>query len=219
VAARKSYHEQLEELQQEVLKMGTLVEQTIFNAVKSLKERNEELAQQIVDGDDFIDEYQIKIEDFCVKLLALQQPMASDLRVISTAMKIAIDLERMADHAVDIARVTLRLAGQPLIKPLIDIPRMAEITQKMIRESLEAYVHHDISRVEALIDYDHEVDALFNQVFRELLTFMMEDPRTIRQATQLLFVARYLERVADHATNLGEAIYYMVTGERKDLNC
>lgn len=216
--ARKSYQEQLEELQQEVLRMGTLVEQAIFNAVKSLKERNEELAQQIVDGDDLIDEYQIRIEDYCVKLLALQQPMAGDLRVISTAMKIAIDLERMGDHAVDIAKVTLRLAGQPLIKPLIDIPRMAEITQKMIRESLDAYVHRDISRVDSLIDYDHEVDALYNQIFRELLTFMIEDPRTIGQATQLLFVARYLERVADHATNLGESVYYMVTGERKDLN-
>lgn len=216
--ARKSYQEQLEELQQEVLRMGTLVEQAIFNAVKSLKERNEDLAQQIVDGDDFIDEYQIRIEDYCVKLLALQQPMAGDLRVISTAMKIAIDLERMGDHAVDIAKVTLRLAGQPLIKPLIDIPRMAEIAQKMIRDSLDAYVHRDISRVDLLIDCDHEVDALYNQIFRELLTFMIEDPRTIGQATQLLFVARYLERVADHATNLGESVYYMVTGERKDLN-
>ncbi|MGB9791766.1 MAG: phosphate signaling complex protein PhoU [Thermacetogeniaceae bacterium] len=218
MSARKSYHEQLEELQQEVLRMGTLVEQAIFNAVKSLKERNEELAQQIVVNDDIIDEYQIKIEDYCVKLLALQQPMAGDLRVISTAMKIAIDLERIGDHAVDIAKVTIRLAGQPLIKPLIDIPRMAEIAQRMIRESLDAYVRRDISKVDDLIDYDHEVDALYNQIFRELLTFMIEDPRTIGQATQLLFVARYLERVADHATNLGEAVYYMVTGERKDLN-
>lgn len=216
---RKSYREQLEELQQEVLKMGTLVEQTIFNAVKSLKERDEELARQIIEGDDLIDDYQIGIEDFCIKLLALQQPMASDLRVISAAIKIITDLERMADHAVDIAKVTIRLAGQPLIKPLIDVPRMAEVTQKMIRESLDAYVNHNIDQVERLIDYDHDVDALYNQVFRELLTFMIEDPRTIKQAAQLLFVARYLERVADHATNLGEAVYYMVTGERKDLNC
>lgn len=218
MVARKSYREQLEELQQEVLKMGTLVEQAIYNAVKSLKEHNEELAQQIIDGDDYIDDYFIKIDDVCVKLLALQQPMASDLRVISTAMKIATDMERMADHAVDIAKVTLRLAGEPLIKPLIDIPRMAEITQQMVRESLDAYIRHDATGVHKLVDYDHEVDALNNQVFRELLTFMIEDPRTIRQATQLLFVARYLERVADHATNLGEAIYYMVTGERTDLN-
>ncbi|NPV29299.1 MAG: phosphate signaling complex protein PhoU [Firmicutes bacterium] len=218
MAARKSFHEQLEELQQEVLKMGTLVEQAIFNAVKSLKERDEGLAQQVIDGDDLIDEYQVKIEDLCVKLLALQQPMASDLRVISTAMKIVTDLERMADHAVDIAKVTIRLSGQPLIKPLIDIPRMAEITQKMVRESLDAYVRHDADQVMQLIDCDHEVDGLYCQVFRELLTFMMEDPRTIRQATQLLFAAQHLERIADHATNIGEWVYYMVTGARKDLN-
>jgi phosphate transport system protein len=215
---RKSYHEQLNELQQEVLKMGTLVEQAIYNSVKSLKEHNEELAKQVIDGDDYIDENFVKLEDFCVRLLALQQPMASDLRVISTAMKINTDLERMADHAVDIAKVTIRLGGEPLIKPLIDVPRMAEITQQMVRESLDNYVKYDASQVIKLIDYDHEVDALNNQVFRELLTFMMEDPRTIRQATQLLFVARYIERIADHATNLGEAVYYMVTGERTDLN-
>lgn len=218
MVARKSYHEQLEELKDNILKMGTLVEQTIYNAVKSLKENDSELAQQIIDGDDFIDDFMIRIEDECVRLLALQQPMASDLRVISTAMKIVTDLERMADHAVDIARVTQRLAGQPLIKPLIDVPRMMEITQKMIRLALEAYIKQDITQVERLGDYDHEVDALYNQVFRELLTFMIEDPRTIRQATQLIFVARYLERVADHATNLGESVYYMVTGDRKDLN-
>lgn len=218
MAARKSFREQLEELQQEVLKMGTLVEQAIFNAVKSLKERDEGLAQQVIDGDDLIDEYQVKIEDLCVKLLALQQPMASDLRVISTAMKIVTDLERMADHAVDIAKVTIRISGQPLIKPLIDIPRMAEITQKMVRESLDAYVRHDADQVLQLLDCDHEVDGLYCQVFRELLTFMMEDPRTIRQATQLLFVAQHLERIADHATNIGEWVYYMVTGARKDLN-
>ncbi|MDH7577187.1 MAG: phosphate signaling complex protein PhoU [Bacillota bacterium] len=218
MAARKSFQEQLEELQQEVLKMGTLVEQAIFNSVKSLKERDEALAQQVLDGDDLIDDYQVKIEDLCVKLLALQQPMACDLRVISTAMKIVTDLERMADHAVDIAKVTIRLAGQPLIKPLIDIPRMAEITQKMVRESLVAYVRHDADHVIQLIDSDHEVDGLYCQVLRELLTFMMEDPRTIRQATQLLFVAQHLERIADHATNIGEWVYYMVTGARKNLN-
>lgn len=215
---RKSFHEQLEELQQEVLKMGTLVEEAIFNAVKSLKTRNEELAQQVINRDDLIDSYEIKIEDMCIKLLALQQPMAGDLRVISTAMKIVTDLERMGDHAVDIAKVTIRIGGQPLIKPLIDIPRMAEIAQKMLRESLDAYVRRDSEQVVQLVDYDHEVDGLYCQVLRELLTFMMEDPRTIRQATQLLFVAQHLERIADHATNLGEWVYYITTGERRDLN-
>ncbi len=218
MVTRKSFHEQLDELQQEVLKMGTLVEQTIFNAVKSLKERDENLAQQVISNDDVIDDLQIRIEDSCIRLLALQQPMASDLRVISAAMKIVNDMERMADHAADIAKVTIRLSGQPLIKPLIDVPRMGETAQKMLREALDAYVRRDASQVDRLIDYDNEVDALNNQIFRELLVFMMEDPRTIRQATQLLFVARHLERIADYATNLGEAVYYMVKGERKDLN-
>ncbi len=218
MVTRKSFHEQLSEMQQDVLKMGTMVEQAIFDSVKSLKKRDESLAQQVIDGDDAIDDFQVRIEDSCIKLLALQQPMAGDLRVISAAMKIVNDLERMADHASDISKVTIRLSGQPLIKPLIDIPRMAEITQKMLRISLDAFVNRDASEVEQLIDCDHEVDALYQQVFRELLVFMIEDPRTIRQSTHLLFVARHLERMGDYCTNLGEAVYYMVKGERKDLN-
>ncbi len=218
MVTRKSFHEQLGEMQQDVLKMGTMVEQAIFDSVKSLKKRDESLAQQVIDGDDAIDDFQVRIEDSCIKLLALQQPMAGDLRVISAAMKIVNDLERMADHASDISKVTIRLSGQPLIKPLIDIPRMAETTQKMLRISLDAFVNRDASEVEQLIDCDHEVDALYQQVFRELLVFMIEDPRTIRQSTHLLFVARHLERLGDYCTNLGEAVYYMVKGERKDLN-
>ncbi len=218
MAARKSFHEQLEELQQSILKMGTLVEQAVYNAVKSLKERDEKLAQQVIDGDDVIDEFQVRVEDNCLKLLALQQPMAGDLRMISTAIKIANDLERMADHAADVAKVTIRLSGQPLIKPLIDIPRMMEIAQKMIRETLDAYIRRDASQVVNLIEYDHEVDGLYHQIFRELLVFMIDDPRTIQQATRLLFVARHLERIADYATNLGEAVYYMIRGERINLN-
>jgi len=218
LVTRKSFHEQLDELQQDVLTMGTMVEQAIFNAVKSLKARDESLAQQVIDGDDTIDDFQVRIEDDCIRLLALQQPMASDLRVISSVLKIANDLERIADHATDVSKVTIRISGQPLIKPLIDIPRMAEITQKMLRISLDAFIRRDDSEVEQLIDCDHEVDSLYNQIFRELLTFMLEDPRTIRQATHLLFVGRHLERMADYCTNLGEAVYFMVKGERKNLN-
>ena len=216
--ARKSYSEQLALLKEDVLKMGTMVEEAIYHSVKSLKQRDDELAQKVVDGDDVIDDLMLQIEDCCISLLALQQPMARDLRVITTAIKIITDLERMADLAVDIAKVTLRISGQPLLKPLIDVPRMMEITQKMTRISLDAYVQEDPEMVLCLIDYDHEVDDLYNQVFRELLVFMMEDPHTIKQAAQLLFVARYLERIADHATNVGESVYYMVKGERKELN-
>jgi phosphate transport system protein len=216
--ARKSYNEQLAELKENVLKMGTMVEEAIYHAVKSLKERDDELAQKVIDGDDAIDDFMVEIEDCCITLLALQQPMARDLRVITTAIKIITDLERMADLAGDIAKVTLRISGQPLIKPLIDIPRMMQITQTMTRVSLDAYVHEEPEQVLCLIDYDHEVDDLYNQVFRELMVIMMADPHTIKQSAQLLFVARYLERIADHATNVGESVYYMVKGERKDLN-
>ncbi|NLG87159.1 MAG: phosphate signaling complex protein PhoU [Firmicutes bacterium] len=216
--ARKSFQLELEQLQQDILKMGALVEKAIADAVRSLADKDLVLAQEVVDGDDFIDELELSIENCCLRLLALQQPMASDLRVIGTALKIVTDLERMADYAVDIAKITIRLQGQPLIKPLIDVPRMASIAQDMTRQSLDAFVERDVNMALSMIEMDHEVDHLYSQVFRELLTYMMADPRTINQATYLLFVARYLERIADHATNLGEWIIYMVTGEKKELN-
>jgi phosphate transport system protein len=218
MVARKSFQLELEQLQQDILKMGALVEKAIADAVRSLADKDLVLAQEVVDGDDFIDELELSIENCCLRLLALQQPMASDLRVIGTALKIVTDLERMADYAVDIAKITIRLQGQPLIKPLIDVPRMASIAQDMTRQSLDAFVERDVNMALSMIEMDHEVDHLYSQVFRELLTYMMADPRTINQATYLLFVARYLERIADHATNLGEWIIYMVTGEKKELN-
>jgi phosphate transport system protein len=216
--ARKSYSEQLIGLKENVLKMGIMVEEAIFQAVKSLKLRDDKLAQDVVDGDDAIDDLLIHIEDCCIRLLALQQPIAGDLRVITTAIKIITDLERMADLAVDIAKVTLKISGEPLLKPLIDVPRMMEIAQEMTRISLDAYVQEDPDMVLPLIEYDDEVDALYKQVRSELLVLAVEEPHTIKQAAQLLFVARYLERIADHATNVGESVYYMVKGERKELN-
>ncbi|MDK2855871.1 MAG: phosphate transport system protein [Bacillota bacterium] len=218
MTGRKSFHLELEELQQDLLRMGSLVEKAIAEAVRSLAERDLELAEKVVTGDDLIDGMELDIENRCLRLLALQQPMASDLRVIGTALKIVTDLERMADHASDIAKVTIRLQGQPLIKPLVDIPRMATIAREMTRQSLDAFVQRDVNMALAMIESDHEVDHLYSQIFRELLTYMMEDPRTIQQATYLLFVGMYLERIADHATNLGEWIIYMVTGEKKELN-
>ncbi len=215
---RKSYHQELDELQEEILKMGTLVEEAISNAVTALKERDLDLAQRVIDQDDIIDEMELEVEQKCLKLLALQQPMAVDLRIIGTALKIITDLERMADHATDIAKTTIRLQGQPFIKPLIDIPRMAELVQKMVHTALDAYVSQDAQTARDMIKLDDEVDHLYKQIFRELLTYMMQDPSTINQATYLLFVAAYLERVGDHATNLGEWIIYMVTGERVELN-
>lgn len=215
---RKSFDHELGELQNEILKMGSLVEEAIHNAVQSLAKKDVALAQKTLDNDDVIDDMETAIEEHCLKLIARQQPMAKDLRKIGTGLKIVTDLERMADLACDIARVTIRLKDQPLIKPLVDIPRMARITQTMVREALDAYIHVDTDLAKAMCVKDDDVDAIFNQIFRELLTYMMEDPHTITQATQLLFVGRYLERIADHATNIGEWIVYMVTGEHLDLN-
>jgi phosphate transport system protein len=215
---RQNFQADLAALKEDLLQMGTLVEERISEAVTSLSNGDLELAQSIVDRDDEIDRMNLEIEKKCLTLIALQQPIARDLRAVGTALKIVTDLERMADHAADIAKVTIRLHGEPLIKPLIDIPRMAELARRMTRESLRAFVEEDAERARRMIELDDEVDHLYSQIFRELLVFMMEDPRTIHQATYLLFVAQYLERVADHATNLGEWIIYLVTGELREMN-
>jgi phosphate transport system protein len=215
---RQNFQMELSALKEDILHMGTLVEERIREAVRSLAEGDLELARKIVASDDEIDRMNLEIEKKCLTLLALQQPIARDLRAVGTALKIVTDLERMADHAADIAKVTLRLQGEPLIKPLIDIPRMAELARQMTRDSLRAFVHEDAELARRMIEHDDEVDHLYAQIFRELLVIMMEDPRTIHQATYLLFVAQYLERVADHATNLGEWIIYLVTGELREMN-
>jgi phosphate transport system protein len=215
---RQSFDRALSELQQEILRMGSLVEQSIYYSVTSLAKQDITMAEKIIEGDKVIDQMEYDIENMCLKLIATQQPIARDLRKISTGFKIITDLERMADHSVSIAKITKRLAGQPLIKPLIDIPRMAALSQQMVKDGLDAYVRGDIALAQTLNEKDDEVDHIYAQVFRELLTYMMEDPRTITQATHLLFVGRYIERIADHATNVGERVVYLVTGERPDLN-
>jgi phosphate transport system protein len=217
-ATRGTYTKALKELQQEILRMGALVEEAVGNAVESLKDQNPELAQQVIKNDDLIDGLELDIEDKCLKLIATQQPMAKDLRRIGTGFKIITDLERMADYAVDIAKITLRIADQPLIKPLIDIPRMAKLTMEMLKDSLDSYVREDVELAGTLRERDDEIDHLYAQIFRELLTYMLADPKTINQATYLLFVGRYLERIADHTTNVGESVIFLVTGERQVLN-
>lgn len=216
--ARKSFHQELEKLEDDVAKLATIAEEAVAGAVKSLKQKDVNMAQKIIDGDDVLDDLALDIENRCFSMLALQQPMASDLRTIGSALKIVTDLERIGDHAVDIAKVTKRLYDKTYIKPLIDIPRMAQITQEMLRSSLQAFVKKEVNFLDELKEQDDEVDHLYSQIFRELLTFMMADPSTINQAMEFLMVASHLERVADHATNIGEWVYYAVTGERKDLN-
>lgn len=213
-STRQNYNQELAELRNDILEMGTRVELAIGQAVASLSTQDIEMAKHVMAGDDYIDNMESNIEDKCMVLIARQQPLARDLRIIGTGLKITTDLERVGDHAFDIAKIALDVAEQPLIKPLIDIPRMSAMAQKMLRDSLAAYINLDITLAEKVCVADDEVDDLYHQTFRELLTYMMEDPRNIKQATQLLFVARYLERVADHATNIGEWVIYLETGQR-----
>ncbi|HAP31860.1 MAG TPA: phosphate transport system regulatory protein PhoU [Firmicutes bacterium] len=202
------------ELQKLLLQMGGLVEESIARAVQSLKEQDLELAEAVCRDDDNIDDLESKIEEGCLTFIATQQPMAKDLRKISTLFKMVTNLERMADNAVNISQVTCRIGREPLIKPLVDIPRMTQITQRMVKDALDSYIQEDVGLAVQTIDMDDEVDQLNAQVFRELLTIMMENPRTITQATYLILVSRYLERIADHATNIAEEVIFLVTGEK-----
>lgn len=215
---RFNFHQMLDDLQSSLLKMGNLVEASISQAVESLATLDEKLARRTVEQDDTIDEMLLEIDERCMRLIALQQPMASDLRIIGMAMKIATDLERISDHAVDIAKITLRLSGEELIKPLQDIPRMAALVREMLHESLLSYTERNIHRAAALAERDDEVDKMYSTLMNEILGLMNNDFARNRQLSQLMFVAHYLERVGDHCTNIGEGVIYMVTGKRKDLN-
>jgi phosphate transport system protein len=211
---RQSFDQDLESLRQDLVRMGEIVQVAIKDAVDALAKRDKGLARMVMDGDDAIDRMQVEIEDRCISLIARQQPVATDLRILGTGLKITTDLERIGDHAFDIAKIVLLIGDEPLIKPLVDIPRMAEIAQKMLNDSLQAYLKLDIELAEQVCRADDRVDELYNQVFRELLTYMLEDTKKIKQATQLIFVARYLERIADHSTNVAEWVIYLATGER-----
>jgi len=194
--------------------MGARVGRAIEQAMESLEKKDLKLAKQIMAADDDVDQMEIDIEDKCMVLIARQQPMAKDLRIIGTGLKITTDLERVGDHAYDIANIAIEIGDKPLIKPLIDLPRMSVLALKMLNDSLAAYTNLDISLAEQVCIDDDAVDDIYHQTVRDLLTYMMEDPTTISQATQLLFVARYLERMADHATNIAEWVIYLVTGQR-----
>lgn len=208
----------LNDLEKRLLHMGTLVENAIRTAVHSLRDQDLEAARQVIEGDNAIDQLELEIEQACLQLLALKQPMAKDLRTIGTMLKVVTDLERIADHATDIARATIRIGSEPLLKPLVDIPRMAEIAQEMLRQGLNAFLARDPDMALAMAKQDDALDGLYKQVFRELLVLMMSNPATIEQATQLLMVAQHLERIGDHCTNLAEWVVYLVEGERHELN-
>ncbi|HXG03667.1 MAG TPA: phosphate signaling complex protein PhoU [Candidatus Binatia bacterium] len=208
----RHFHEELEALKQTLLAMGALVEDQIRLAMQALVERDEGLARRVIERDREVNAYDVGIDETCVELLALHQPAAGDLRFLTTAMKIVTDLERIGDQAVNIAQRALELSPEPPLKPYIDLPRMAARAQDMVRESLDAFVARDAALARAVCARDSEVDALKEQVFRELLTYMMADPTTIPRAIRLILISRFLERVADHATNIAEMVVYLVEG-------
>lgn len=214
---REGLDKSLSELQQELLKMGSMVEESIHLSVNALSKQDIGLAKKIIDGDDLIDDLSLKIEEDCIRLIALQQPIARDLRVITTVLKTVTDLERIADHATNIAEITLRICEHPLIKPLVDIPRMAEMAEAMVRDSLKAFVERDVEFAIATCLKDDQVDQLYEALLNELTGFILAGAgsTTVVQSMNLLFVARYLERVADHATNIGERVIFLVTGKNE----
>jgi phosphate transport system protein len=212
---RHHFEAELQTLKNRLLTMGALVEERAHQAVKALINRSQQQAEQIIASDKEVNDLQIDIDDRCLKLLATQTPLASDLRLITSAMKINSDLERIGDQAVNIAENVVKLLPQPPLKPLIDIPRMAEIAQQMTRDALDSFVKRDVALAREVLRRDDEVDSLKDQVFRELLTYMMADPGTIQRALALILISRNLERIADHATNIAEDVIFLV--EAKDV--
>jgi len=210
---QRHFHEELEGLKQTLLAMGALVEDQIRRVMRALVERDDALAEGVIERDRQVNAYDVEVDEKCVELLALHQPAAGDLRFITTAMKIVTDLERIGDQAVNIAQRAIELNREPQLKPYIDLPRMAEKAEGMVKESLDAFVNRDTALARRVCAEDEAVDALKEQVFRELLTFMMEDARTIPRAIRLILISRFLERVADHATNIAEMVIYLVEGK------
>jgi phosphate transport system protein len=208
----RQYEEELRGLRAGLLKMGGLAERQIAEAIDSLVNRNTGQARTTIARDVEVNRMDTEMDERCVRLLALHQPAASDLRFITTGLKITTDLERIGDNAVNICERAIELNQEPQLKPYIDIPRMAEIAQSMVKDSLDAFMRDDTALAEEVIDRDDEVDQLNYQIYRELLSYMAEDPQTIPRATRILFVSKYLERIADHATNIAEMVVFMVKG-------
>jgi phosphate transport system protein len=210
---RESYYQHMRQLQDELLVLGSMVDKSIGRSVSALKDRDLDLARQVIEEDTTIDRKCREIEEKCVQLIVTQQPVAGDLRLILSTIHLLDELERMGDHSEGIARIAIMIGDEPPLKPLIDIPRMAEITRDMLRRSLEAFVRRDAATAAKINAEDDLVDALYDQVYRELLTFMIEDPKTITRATRLMWVGHNLERCADRVTNICERTVYLVTGK------
>ena len=214
---RTVFHKRLRTIQDNVMAMGSMVDKALERSIEALKNRDLPLAHQIIKDDQKINSKRFGIEEECIGLIATQQPMASDLRIIIGVLNIIAELERIGDHAEGISKIVLMIGDEPPLKPLVDIPRMAEKTVSMLKQSLDAFINNDTDTARRVAAEDDEVDNLYSQVFRELLTFMAEDPRTITRATRLIWVAHNLERSADRVTNICERIVFTVTGKMEEI--
>ncbi len=215
---RNRYEQELEKLKSNIIKLGEMVDAIIRDAVVSLKNQDMALAQSAIERDREVDDLACDIEKACLRLIALQQPMAVDLRTIATALKIQIDLERMSDLGVDVARITTYQKNEPHVKPLIDIPRMSDIVREMLNSAIRSFDEMDSDLAYQAAEEDDIVDGLYDQVRRELMTYYVEDPKRLASISNLLFASKYLERIGDHAVNVCENVIYMVTGDRVHLN-
>lgn len=210
----KSYDEEINNLQRQIISMGGLVEKQVSEAIKALKDRDLEAAARVIEQDDQVDQMEEDIDKEAIRLLAIRQPMAVDLRLVAMAMKISNDLERIGDYAANMAKRAISLAKRPPLKPIHTIPHMGQITQAMVKQILDAYVERDAEKAMAAWHRDDEVDQLYVSLFRELMTYMLEEPRNIPTCVDLLSVAKHVERIGDHACNIAEKIHYMVHSER-----
>ena len=214
---RTDYERNLKELQDKVLAMGSMVEKAISLSMEAMKNRDLELAHGVAADDELINAKRFEIEEDCIRLIATQAPMARDLRIIVAVLNIIIDLERIGDHAAGNAKIAIMLGEEPPLKPLIDLPRMADKTADMLRRALDAFVKRDADAARAITVEDDEVDALYDQIFRELLYFMAEDPKTVSRATRLIWAAHNMERSADRVTNICERVVFVVTGRQEEI--
>jgi len=215
---RADFDRNLKTLQDDLLSLGSMVEKAITKSLIGLKNRDLHLSRQVVEEDDYIDQHRYQLEEQCIDLIATQQPIAIDLRTLMAVLHISTELERMGDYAEGIAKISVMMGDEPPLKPLIDIPRMAEKATTMLRRSLDALVHRDEVAARQVCNDDDEVDELYDQIYRELLTYMIEDPSTIQRATYLLWVAHDLERIADRATNIAERVIFLLTGRLTKIN-
>ena len=218
MTTRPTLERHLSEIQSDMLVMGSMVGKAITRSVEALKQRDVVAAQKVIEDDLAVNKKRFDIEEKCVRLLATQQPIAGDLRTLVAVLSMIIDLERIGDHAEGIAKITLMIGDEPPLKPLIDIPRMSQKATDMLDQSLEAFVGRNQYLARQVIHLDDEVDGLYDQVFRELVSYMVEDPRSITRATRLLWVAHNLERIADRVTNICERVVFLVTGKMEDLD-